>query len=523
MSMFSKLKKLFVVAVASLLVFQTFAPMFVSGSAVSATLRDLDSNLGLLTKTKGSGSTFSAVLTGTVDTHAELPTIDVAQIAQTLTLQTTLVALLNQLFIALITSFLKALLGFFLNQFDTLVKKITQWADKVFGLKLNLCNVSRYVALQAYTLYNTTVDSISNNINKTFRVTAMTIEGPDSDLLDMYKGNALIKSQLINATTAYEAAKAQQDVNNRYPECAVASQPTNSVSLQLSDQKEKLKIGFKNAENLKKAESTLSLIKDIKKNPNFGLTTDLVSLIPAAETGVFTSTDSIFNTIDIREEKIGNSIADSFSNVKENIPIKCNGAVFVSPKNDNFSFNGKSFTPSSADVVTDRDVWDLFDVKQGQLENTFASLKLSDFQTDSDLLNTLSSSNKLGDSLGDYSKIYSVTPLNDAQCDSANIYMGKYNAIQASVTASSSGTAVDFGQIISGAIGQLINSFFDTLKALIDEIMNKLAGALIQKLNSLSGGVLNTSGISDAFATATASLNAQLDDVRQKVEKELAR
>lgn len=134
--------------VAITLVFITCLFGFFATGTKTMALRDYDAAIGLLKRPDKTASSLAKFFKP-IEANAQLVVID-----PSLILKYTIEAALNAALRAIVLGFVKSLLNFLKDQFDSLLRSVEQWANALLGLQINFSSIRNFVALQTVRLYN---------------------------------------------------------------------------------------------------------------------------------------------------------------------------------------------------------------------------------------------------------------------------------------------------------------------------------------------------------------------------------
>ncbi len=117
--------------------------------------------------------------------------------------------ILNKLLRSFVMTFIQGIINFLKSAFENLLNMIEDWASTAFGLRLNLCNVKRHVALQSVLLYNAAEGTINNLFGNT---TEALNNEPETKLT--------MENAIAKAGTTIDNAAAIEAADSQYPACA---------------------------------------------------------------------------------------------------------------------------------------------------------------------------------------------------------------------------------------------------------------------------------------------------------------
>lgn len=495
------INQIFASVIAFLLIFQLVSPTFVSGGAILTKLKDIDSFFGLIERPKNMPITMFINDSQNISVDAALNTGLIVHDPIRLAWDNAWKAiqeLWTNILASAIASFVSTILNFLLNKFQELLGKIKDWAETMFGIKLNLCSVYKAIAMKAYVFYNQFIDSVDKQSN---RLTPNLNELVNNPLID---GASQIKQDLTEMLTAYQFNRASKQVDSSYSDCARNSYSiTNSYNQEntTNDQQKELYEAFVGAESNAAALNLSSLNLD---NSFYYTTGDFLKLANINETQLsITFNQEFSNAIGTAEKEVSEQIKKQIDEHKDQIPIGCEKSMFL----QNVVTDLESYNEAEYSIVT-------------KSFNDYKSTIMANPTIYSSYL--IAVSNLYLSYLNELANSKDISKPTTAQCDLlSEVEMAKKAITDANIATKKDGSGL--GNLVTQIFDQLMNllqdflsKMFNVLFDIINNILNKVLQEINKALASISGIGLD---FSNTFNTLSDGVNQTLGIFQDTVQE----
>lgn len=509
-------KRIFALIITSCLIIFTALGTFTSGAGVMTSLRDYDASIGLISRPKGAfdkmGSAYTKIF----------PEIKVEAIGdcagpcaseggqQT---RWSLDQALNKLLRQLVMAFVQAFLNFLLQQFQKLLDTISQWAQTLFGVKLNTCEIMRYVAIQAYTLQNkieTSVGDFADSVFGPLKDTNFVGGASTQTRLKSAQSIGKVTSTVADAVAAEETRKAIEMADQNYPQCA-KNKPVGGATANEQRQQLSQTINAAAASFCKTVEEIIGSGSGEDSITAAGLTVGKPVLGPQClDTKALVS--NVGEKLNNRAQTTATNAQKAVEDQKKQSPPDCSGTSLMK-KNDaanselqNKLSNTDGTVPSIAAVRQEL-------VSQND-KTTIAS---------GDLDLALKTNTAYIDVLQAVSTTQNVEPIDQNQCKVGDKVTAGYKAVDNAKNQNSS--SADEGSLLDAILKTLqefIKSIIDALVKIITDIIVKVVDKVFQALSGIGGGIFAnaftefSNGLKTEITTGIKNLG---EDVKKTVDE----
>jgi hypothetical protein len=446
--------QLFSKLIASLMVFLVAGMSLATGGATLNTLRNFDLRMGWLEPAAESLEiTYKKVFT--VDAQAQRAVFCVNCVNEG-TFQAE--KIFEKLLKSLVMNFVQGLLNFLKEQFLNILNQIEQWANTVFGLRLNLCYVKRFVSYQSALLYN----SVEGQLNKTVF----------GGFVDSFEGEAgtqnAMNTAFADAGAALDFAAAAEVADRENPACA------SNDKLPSSDQM--IDTIGESAEEM--AQASQEFAETSLKAMNDGITEVLFD-------GLFQVNHSYGSKAETKAE-LANRKADVQENAEKAVeeigdsaPSECKSGIYMA---------------STSDLETG--------ATGGQTAN------FSDMDFDGSKLNEASGT----------LPNYEAVPLTASQCDASNEVEATQNAIESTASVQAPGEGDLLDSLLS-TVQDFFNQLFDRLKEIINQLIQKAIDTVVGAIQEFAGNF--TGSVFGELGNSLGDITSSLDEVTGLVTREI--
>ncbi|MEI6728111.1 MAG: hypothetical protein WCK98_00550 [bacterium] len=496
-------KRIFALIIASCLIIFSALGTFTSGAGVMMTLRDYDASIGLISRPKDSFNKMGAAY------NKLFPQVKVEAIgdcagpcASEAGQQTrwSLDQALNKLLRQLVMAFVQAFLNFLLQQFQKLLDTISQWAQTLFGVKLNTCEIMRYVAIQAYTLQNKIETSVGDFADATFgplKDTNFVGGASTATRLKTAQSIGKVSSTVADAVAAAETRKAIETADQNYPQCA-RNKPVGGATA--SQQQQQLS-------------QTINTVAEIYCNRPVeeivGKGEDSITVAgKTAWTFVAAQCLDTKSIVSNFRDKLNSRAQTTATNAQTAVvkqgqqsPPNCGGGSAIMKKNDaaNSEIQNKLSGKETGSVPP-------LSVIRGEIVAKNDSERTINSLGDIGDAIALASANSAWETILDnLSSTNKVEPLDQNQCNAGDKVTASYKALDNSKNQNSSGGEGDLLDAILQTLQEFIKSIIDSLIQLITDIILKIVDKVFQALSGIGGGIF-----ANAFNEFSSGLKTEI-------------
>jgi hypothetical protein len=492
-------KRIFAAIITGCLVLIMSLGTFTSGAGVMMTLRDYDASIGLISRPKESfdkmGSAYRKLFP---EIKVEAQCFSMGVPCATEVGQQTRWSLdqaLNKLLRQLVMAFVQAFLNFLLQQFQKLLDIISQWAETLFGVKLNTCQIMRYVAIQAYTLQNkieTSVGDFADGIFGPLKDTAFIGGASTATRLKTAQSIGKVSSTVADAVAAAETRKAIETADQNYPQCA-GNKPVGGATA--NQQRQQL------AQTVNAvAESFCKSVEEIVGSGTggqdsitaAGLTIGRPILGPQCLDAKALVSD-VNQKLNERSQKTAENAQKAIQEQQKASPPNCSGIVLME-QNQTTSEVQKALTAP------------------GGVLPSFASLRQDKIElyekntlTSGDLNTLLTTNTAFTDLLGEYSETNTTRGVDQNECALGDKVKAGYEAVS---NAKTDGGAGDEGTLLDA----ILSTIQDFVKAIIDSLINMITSIIINVIQKVFAALSGIGGgiFANAFTEFSNGLQGEV-------------
>jgi hypothetical protein len=358
----------------------------------------------------------------------------------------------------IVMSFVQGLISFLKEQFLNILNQIEQWAETVFGLRLNLCYVKRFVSYQSALLYN----SIEGQINKTiFRGTVDSFEGDSA-------AQNTMNQVFADAGAAVDFAAAAEVADRENPGCAAADKLPSSREL-ISSIGDSVADMEEAAGELREAALGNDGITDVVYE-SLNINNALSPSTPA-ENAAESALTQRANEVQVNAE-------EAVEQAQAETPADCPANMYIAPKSEN------------------------------QGNPNFGNFG-----------NTVFEGTKMG-AAADVVSNFVAQPLTATECSAADQTTAAQNALETSAAAGSGAPEGEsIVDTIFSVIQDFFNQIFEQLKDIITNLIQKAINAITSAINQFAGNF--TGSVFGEFGGFVDNIAGEFDRIGDEITAEI--